>query len=105
MEETPLILTESVLLSGVKTTSKRVAEKLELAMHELSELDSIMRMAVATEARVAKTARKSERGAMVADRGCCGRAGVSRRGEFEEEGLQEVCMCGVEVVVRSEGSG
>lgn len=50
-----------VLLFGVKTTLKRVAEKLELAMHGLSELDSIMRSAAAKGATSEKRHRKRAR--------------------------------------------
>lgn len=47
ISETPTMLKDRVLLSGVKTTLKRVAEKLEFDMHGLSDLDSIMRSAAA----------------------------------------------------------
>ena len=57
ISDTPTMLKVKVLLSGVKTTLKRVAEKDELAWHGLSELDSIMRSPDAN----GKTARKARR--------------------------------------------
>src|SRR5262249_9005369 len=62
--DTPLMLTASVPLSGVKTTSKRVAEKLELSMHGFNELDSNMRMADASGRMTESKASSSESGAM-----------------------------------------
>src|SRR4051812_48339637 len=41
MSDTPTTLNERVLLSGVKTTLKRVAENFEFCMHGLSDRDSI----------------------------------------------------------------
>lgn len=45
MLEIPSILKPKLLLLGVNATLKRVAEKLELAMQGLSDLDSMMRSA------------------------------------------------------------
>lgn len=56
--DTPLMLTDSDPLFGVKTTLKRVAEKLELAMHGFSEFDSSNAMAEA-RGRKADSAAKS----------------------------------------------
>lgn len=66
--DTPLMLTASVPLSGVKTTSKSVAEKLELSMHGFNELDSNMRMADASGRMAESKVRSSESGAMVSKR-------------------------------------
>ena|SRR6266480_460278 len=60
--DTPLMLTANVPLSGVKTTSKSVAEKLELSMHGFNELDSNMRMADASGRIAERKVRSSESG-------------------------------------------
>ena len=48
-----------VLLSGVKTTSNKLAVKLELSWQELRDLDSINRMAEAPERRVRSVVTKT----------------------------------------------
>ena len=62
------MLTDSDPLSGVKTTSKRVAEKLELSIHGFSEFDSNMRMADTSGSMAESEARSSEKGAMASER-------------------------------------
>ena len=59
------MLTARVPLSGVKTTSKSVAEKLELAMHGFKEFDSNMRMAEEKGRRKERAANSSHDGDMV----------------------------------------
>ena len=51
MEETPTTSKVSVKLSGVKTTLKRLAVKLELSWHALRDFDSINRIAEAPDRR------------------------------------------------------
>jgi hypothetical protein len=53
MLEIPSILKPRLRLLGVNATLKRVAEKLELDMHGLSDLDSMMRSAETTGAAMA----------------------------------------------------
>jgi hypothetical protein len=82
---------ESVPLSGVKTTRKRVAEKLELVMQVLSELDSNMRMADA-RGSTASTARSSDSGPDSSERRmvwCCVK---SRIGGGPQESSQGVAV-------------
>lgn len=55
----------NVPLSGVKTTLKRVAEKLEFDMQVLKLFDSNMRMA---ETSGRQTARRSDRGDIMSER-------------------------------------
>lgn len=58
MAETPTMLKERVLLSGVNTTSNRVAEKLELDWQGLSDFDSMSLMADVKETRFRRAKRR-----------------------------------------------
>ena len=68
MEETPTTSKVSVKLSGVKTTLKRLAVKLELSWHVLRDFDSINRMADAPERRERKDASKTKGESNIEDR-------------------------------------
>jgi hypothetical protein len=59
--ETPFKLKARLPLSGVKTTLNRVAEKLELDMHVVSELDSRILMAEAKGSSVQTAATATEK--------------------------------------------
>jgi hypothetical protein len=60
MEETPTTSKVSVKLSGVKTTLKRLAVKLELSWHALRDFDSINRTAEVPERRERKDVSKTK---------------------------------------------
>jgi hypothetical protein len=60
MDDTPTTSKEAERLSGVKRTLKRVAVKFELSWQELSDFDSINRMAE-TSGEKGRRARRKER--------------------------------------------
>jgi hypothetical protein len=60
MEETPTMSKVKVLLSGVKMTSNKLAVKLELLWQELSDFDSIKRMAEAPDRNVRRAVTKTK---------------------------------------------
>jgi hypothetical protein len=68
MEETPTTSKVSVKLSGVKTTLKRLAVKLELSWHALRDFDSINRMAEVPERRERKDVSRTKGESDIEDR-------------------------------------
>jgi hypothetical protein len=68
MEETPTTSKVSVKLSGVKTTLKRLAVKLELSWHALRDFDSINRVAEVPERRERKGVSKTKGESIIEDR-------------------------------------